>query len=119
MYFKIKLDGGSTRLILPAENAGAILEALPHAFIVDESWDSSTPLKKLDAKIGIELIDDASFEELPEPMVKLQETLRAAESRWLEHYRNDQASKKELAELKKNLEDRGISIAPEETENGS
>jgi len=79
MHIKVTFPGSFT--VFNPEDAGAFLKALANSQVIDSSgWGKDEKLSISKSKPTIELIDPVGFAPLPEPLVELQEQLRASES---------------------------------------
>jgi len=102
MHIKVTFPGSFT--VFNPEDAGAFLKALANSQVIDSTgWGKDEKLSISKSKPTIELIDPVGFTPLPEPLIELQEQLRASESRWMKYYNESNAHQRKIKELEAKL----------------
>lgn len=96
--------GGHYLGIEPGDHTGYLLQALATARIYNRGWQSDAKYEPQEAGIEMRFANDNDFEEMPEPLKKLQERAAHSDSRWLEEYNARVKLEKEVKDLKEKLE---------------
>ena len=111
---KLLMTVSNTHLLIQPENSAAFLQSLSGITPVHKTgWGSDAKyVPAPDVEIEISVLNESKLEPTPDPIQKLQEEKKLADSRWIEYYNKANAFEKELKELKENLQKRGIEIKP-------
>ena len=117
---KIALSFEGDYLILPADKAHPLIEAMANGQIYTRSgWDDEkAEYVPADAKRkpkGLFITDDQLAAQ-PEPFKKLHDELETANRRWLEAYNDKNKADKRVKELEKKLESIGVAVQSEAAE---
>ena len=104
MHIKVTFPGSFT--VFNPEDCGAFLKALSNSQTVESSgWGKDETFSISKAKPQIEMIEPLNLAPLPEPLIELQEQLRASESRWMiKYYNESNAHQKRVKELEAQIE---------------
>lgn len=92
---------GSIVIATAPEHAQGILGALQHAKVYDKGWTGEFSQK--DEAIEFGFADESKFIAKPEPLKAAQEDAARNSTRWLEEYREHQATKAKLKEAETKL----------------
>lgn len=114
---KIAISFEGDYLILPADKAQPLIEALAHGQIYTrKGWDDDgAEYQPAEAKRKpkVLFITDDQLTAQPEPIKKLHEELETANRRWLEAYNDKNTAQKRVNELEKKLESIGVAVQSE------
>lgn len=103
---KIAMSFEGDYLILPADKAQPLIEALAHGALYQrKGWDDDgaeyQPSDKKKPKVIF--VDDSQLTAQPEPLVALQKETETANRRWIEEYNKRTAAEKKAKELEEKL----------------
>jgi hypothetical protein len=102
MFLKIKLP--TQEFLVEATNAPAIIAAIGSIKCFDyEGWGDERKAIISEHQPEITFVREDFLTPPPEPLVKLSEQKRYADTQWLQQYNEANAAKKEVAELKAKL----------------
>lgn len=105
---KIALTFEGDYLILPADKAQPLIEALAHGQLYTrKGWDDQeAEYQPVEAKRKpkVLFITDDQLTAQPEPIKKLHDELETANRRWLDAYQAKNEAEKRVKELEKKLE---------------
>lgn len=114
---KIALSFEGDYLILPADKAQPLIEALAHGQLYTRNgWaDDGAEYQPAEAKRKpkVLFITDDQLKAQPEPIKKLHDELETANRRWLESYQAKNEAEKRVKELEKKLESIGVAVQSE------
>lgn len=105
---KLAVHLESLYLIVEADKAQAILEALSHGQLYTKSgWDCHTSAEfqpAPEAKATVFFVDGGQLQPKAEPLVAMAEKVKASDAAWYRVYQEKEAVVKELKEVKAQLE---------------
>lgn len=114
---KIAITFDADYLVLPAEKAQPLIEALAAGSLYRRSgWeDDKAEYVPVEAgrKAKVLFVADEQLSATPEPIKKLHEELETANRRWLEAYRAKNAADDRVKELEAKLEAIGVAANKE------
>lgn len=107
---KLLIDLHSKRLIIPADKAAAIIEALAHGKLYDKrGWSDSTSAEYIEAKEDfrpdVRFVHDEQLLPPEAPIVQLSADLEASNKRWYEQYQAAEDAKKKVKELEEKVKE--------------
>lgn len=111
---KIALTFEGSYLVLPAEKAQPLIEALAAGQLYDRNgWEDDkatyTPVEN-NKKTKVLFVTEDQFVAAPEPISKLNQELNMANRRWVEAYQAQQAAEARVKELETKLSSIGVAI---------
>lgn len=111
---KIALSFEGDYLVIPADKAQPLIEALAHGQLYErKGWqDDGAEYQPSDSKKKpkVLFITDDQLTAQPEPIRKLHEEIEVANRRWLEAYQANNLAKERVKMLESKLESIGLAV---------
>ena len=119
MKLLIEVPSNYKLLVSSTPNSGALLQALTEAKLVSESGygkDKKYTFANKDTRIEVDVVADDFDAQENDVLATLRSEKEQSDSRWIQYYNKANAAEKELAEIKKDLDSRGISYTKQPTQ---